>query len=49
MTKTTLSQIIDNLMSENWTYEINYTDYFNVCNAINVLAIFTTLLSLCKS
>ena len=30
--KTTLNYIIDNLMLENWTFEINYTAYSNACN-----------------
>lgn len=56
---TTLNKIIDNLMLENWTYEINYTAYFNLCNVQkctysiiqrnNALVILTTLIGLCKS
>lgn len=55
---TTLNKIIDNLMLENWTYEISYAEYFNQCNIKectysimernNPLVIFTALLSLCK-
>ena len=56
--KTTLNYIIDNLMLENWTFEINYTAYSNACNfekcsysmmiAKDPLSIFTNLLGLCK-
>ena len=55
---TALNKIIDNLMLENWTYEINYTEYFKHCNLQkctysimqrnNPLVVFTTLVSLCK-
>ena len=57
-TNTTLSHIIDNLMLEDWSNKINYTEYFNQCNLKqctysitqrnNPLLIFTTLLALCK-
>ena len=53
--KTTLNEIIDNLMLENWTFEINYTAYSNACNfkkmlmlAKHPLIVFTNLLGLCK-
>ena len=56
--KTTVNQIMNNLMLENCTYEINYTDYFNQCNLTkcyysvmykkNPLSTFMTLLGLCK-
>ena len=56
--KTTVNQIMNNLMLENWTYEINYTDYFSQCNLTkcsysvmdkkNPLSTFMTLLGLCK-
>jgi hypothetical protein len=55
---TTLGPIIDNLLLEEWTNKINYTEYFNQCNLQqctysitkrnNPLVIFTTLLGLCK-
>ena len=55
---TTLDHIIDNLMLEQWTNNINYNEYFNECNLEkcsysiikqnNALVIFTTLLGLCK-
>jgi len=56
--ETTLNDIIDHLMLEEWTYRINYTSYFNTCNlkkctysimkTKNPLAIFMSLLGLCK-
>ena len=55
---TSLNKIIDNLMLENWTYAINYTEYFNQCNLQkctysivqrnNPLVVFTTFASLCE-
>ena len=56
--ETTLNDIIDYLMLEEWTYRINYTSYFNTCNlkkctysimkTKNPLVIFMSLLGLCK-
>jgi cytoplasmic iron level regulating protein YaaA (DUF328/UPF0246 family) len=55
---TTLNKIINNLMLDEWIYNINHTEYFNQCNPQqctysiiernNILVIFTTLLGFCK-
>lgn len=55
---TTLNEIIDELMIEEWIYSIDYDQYFQQCQIKqctysirkrnNFLTIFTTLLSLCK-
>jgi hypothetical protein len=55
---TTLNNITDNLMLEEWTYNVNYSAYFDQCNPQqctysiternNLLVVFTTLLGFCK-
>lgn len=55
---TTLGNLIDNLMLDDWNQQMNYTEYFNQCylqqctysvtKRYNALVIFTTLLGLCK-
>lgn len=54
----TFNQVIDNLMLEKWTYDVDYDKYFSECSPKqcsysivkenNALVIFTTLLGLCK-
>ena len=55
---TPLRNIIDSLMIEDWTFQVDYLSYFNQCNVAsctytyvqrnNFLTIFTKVIGLCK-